>query len=83
MLPLQLVDSILLNYHMGHILLLGFVLTTIGALPLKSQQLIGLNTLLFGVIFIVTPASMMPSLYLFLGIALMVIGPIVYTTATD
>jgi uncharacterized membrane protein HdeD (DUF308 family) len=83
MLPLQLVDSILLNYHMGHILLLGFVLTTLGALPLKSQQVIGLNTILFGVIFILTPASMMPNVYLFLGITLIVIGPMVYVTANS
>jgi uncharacterized membrane protein HdeD (DUF308 family) len=83
MLPLQLVDSILLNYHMGHILMLGFVLTTLGALPLKSQQVIGLNTILFGVIFILTPASMMPNVYLFLGITLIVIGPMVYVTANS
>jgi len=80
MLPL-FVDSILLDYHMGHILLLGFVLTTVGALPLKSQQVIGLNTILFGVIFILTPASMLPNVYLFLGLALLVIGPLVYVTA--
>ena len=80
MLPL-FVDSILLNYHMGHILMLGFVLTTVGALPLKSQQVIGLNTILFGVIFILTPASMLPNVYLFLGLALLVIGPLVYVTA--
>jgi len=81
MLPLQLVDSILLNYNIGQILLLGFVLTTVGALPLKSQQVIGLNTILFGVIFLLTPSSLMPNFYLFLGITLLVIGPIVYVTA--
>jgi len=81
MLPLQLVDSILLNYNIGQILLLGFVLTTIGALPIKSQQIIGLNTILFGVIFLVTPSSLMPNVYLFLGITLIVIGPMVYVTA--
>jgi len=80
MLPL-FVDSILLEYHIGHILLLGFVLTTVVALPLKSQQVIGLNTILFGVIFILTPASMFPNVYLFLGLALLVIGPLVYVTA--
>ena len=80
MLPL-FVDSILLDYNIGQILLVGFVLTTLGALPLKSQQVIGLNTMLFGLIFIMTPSSLMPSVYLFLGIALMVIGPVVYATA--
>ena len=82
MLPL-LVDSILLNYNIGQILLLGFVLTTVGALPLKSQQVIGINTILFGIIFLVTPKSLMPNFYLFLGITLLVIGPMVYVTANS
>lgn len=80
MLPL-VADSILLNYNIGQILLLGFVLTTLGALPLKSQQVIGINTILFGVIFTVTPKSLMPNFYLFLGLTLIVIGPMVYATA--
>lgn len=83
MLPLQLIDSILINYNMGQVLLLGFVVTTLGALPLKSQQVIGLNTIAFGLIFLLTPASMMPSVYLFLGLTLLVIGPIVYVTADE
>lgn len=81
MLPLQLVDSILLNYNIGQVLLLGFVLTTVGALPLKSQRVIGINTGLFGLIFLVTPKSLMPGFYLFLGLTLVVIGPVVYFTA--
>jgi len=83
MLPLQFIDGILLEFNMGQILLIGFVLATVGSLPLKSQKLIGLNTLLFGLIFILTPASMMPDQYLFLGLTLIVIGPIVYTTANS
>jgi uncharacterized membrane protein HdeD (DUF308 family) len=83
MLPLQLIDSILINYNMGQVLLLGFVVTTLGALPLKSQQVIGLNTIAFGLIFLLTPLSTMPSVYLFLGLTLLVIGPIVYVTADE
>jgi len=83
MLPLQFIDGILLEFNMGQILLVGFILATVGSLPLKSQKLIGLNTMLFGLIFVVTPASMMPNLYLFLGLTLIVIGPIVYTTANS
>jgi len=80
MLPL-VVDSILLSYNIGQILLAGFVLTTLGALPLKSQQVVALNTMLFGIIFLVTPKSLMPNYYLFLGLTLIVIGPLVYVTA--
>ena len=83
MLPLSFIDGILLGFNMGQILFVGFLLTTVGALPLKSQKLIGLNTSLFGLIFILTPADMMPELYLFFGITLIVIGPIVYATAKN
>jgi hypothetical protein len=80
MLPL-FIDAILINYNIGQILLLGFVVTTLGALPLKSQQVVGINTILFGVIFVLTPASLLPNVYLFLGLTLLVIGPMVYVTA--
>jgi uncharacterized membrane protein HdeD (DUF308 family) len=80
MLPL-FIDAILVDYNIGQFLLLGFVLTTLGALPLKSQQVVGINTILFGVIFVLTPASLLPNVYLFLGLTLLVIGPMVYVTA--
>ncbi|MFQ3476150.1 hypothetical protein HKK80_07805 [Halonotius sp. F2-221B] len=82
MLPL-FIDAILVDYHLGQFLLLGFVLTTLGALPLKSQRVIGVNTILFGLIFVLTPISLMESAraYLFLGLALLVIGPMIYVTA--
>ena len=51
MLPLQLVDSFLLNYNVGQALLLVFVLATVGVLPLKSQKLLALNVIVFGLIF--------------------------------
>ena len=83
MIPLQIVDSFLLNYNVGQALLLGFVLATVGMLPLKSQRLLGINTIAFGLVFAVTPQSLVPIHYLFLGIALLVVGPLLYTTATS
>ncbi|MGZ0746628.1 hypothetical protein [Haloparvum sp. AD34] len=81
MLPLQLVDSFLLPYHLGHVLLLAFVMSTLGALPLKNQRVIAVNITLFGVIFMVAPFSAMTPPYILLGIALVVIGPLLWTTA--
>ncbi|XVH32278.1 hypothetical protein ACNS7O_03590 [Haloferacaceae archaeon DSL9] len=81
MLPLQTIDGILIGYNLGQVLFLGFVLTTLGALPLKSQRVIALNTMLFGLIFIAAPLSIVPEHYLFLGIALCVIGPMLYATS--
>ncbi|WP_336024784.1 hypothetical protein [Halobellus salinisoli] len=82
MLPLQLVDSFLLDYHVGHALLLVFVLATVGVLPLKSQKVLAINTITFGAIFALTPQSLVPIQFLFLGLALLVIGPLLYTTAS-
>jgi len=83
MLPLQIVDSFLLNYNVGQALLLAFGLTTVGILPLKSMRLLGLNTIVFGLVFALTPQSIVPLHYLFLGIALLVVGPLLYTIADD
>lgn len=81
MLPLQVIDSFLLNYNVGQALLLGLILTTLMALPLKSQRVIAINTTLFGVIFLLTPVSLATPTYLFLGIALVIIGPMLYVSS--
>jgi len=83
MLPLQVIDSFLLNYNVGQALLLVFVLATVGILPLSSRRLLGINTIVFGLVFALTPQSIVPIHYLFLGIALLVVGPLLYTTADD
>lgn len=81
MLPLQVIDSFLLNYNVGQVLLLVFALSVVGALPLKSRRILGINVTLFGVVFLLTPVAIMPIHYLFVGIALLVIGPMLYVTA--
>ena len=78
MLPLQVIDSFLLNYNVGQALLLVFILATVGVLPLKSPRILALNTIAFGVIFILTPQALVPVHYMFLGIVLLVIGPMLY-----
>jgi hypothetical protein len=81
MLPLQVIDSFLLNYNVGQVLLLVFVLSVVGALPLKSRRVLGINVTLFGVVFLLTPVAVMPIGYLFVGIVLVVVGPMLYATA--
>ncbi|ESS11170.1 MAG: hypothetical protein A07HR60_01886 [uncultured archaeon A07HR60] len=80
---LQLVDSFLLDYHVGHVLLLLLVVTTLGAIPLGSQKVIAANLMTFGLIFTVSPFGIMTQLYILLGIALIVIAPLLWTTATE
>lgn len=82
MLPLQVVDSFLLNYNVGQALLLVFVLSIVGTLPLKSRRIVAIVVTLFGVVFLLTPVAVMPVHYLFLGIALVVVGPMLYVTAS-
>ncbi|ELZ82624.1 hypothetical protein C453_16103 [Haloferax elongans ATCC BAA-1513] len=80
MLPLQLIDSFLLNYNIGQALLLVFILSTVGALPLKSRRILGINTIVFGLIFLLTPVAIAKPHYLFLGIALLIVGPILFVS---
>lgn len=79
--PLQLVDNFLIQYNVGQAILLLFVLTTLGALPLKSMKVIGLNTIAFGLLFLLTPSSMEPVQFKFLGIGLLFVGPLLVVSA--
>lgn len=79
--PLSFIDTILLDFHMGHVLLGAFVLALLGAIPLRSMKVIALTVSTFGVIFMLTPTAAMPDTYLFLGIGLVIVGPMLYVTS--
>ena len=79
--PLQVVDSFLLNYNVGQAILLLFVLATLGALVQKSQKIMGIQWIAFGLLFLLTPQSMEPIHFKFLGVALLFVGPMLYVTA--
>lgn len=80
--PLQLVDSFLMDYHIGHALFLGFVLVSAGSFAVKrSVPLLGIIFTMFGLLFILTPSTMMPTTFLFLGVALVVAGPVIAISA--
>ncbi|MWV63726.1 hypothetical protein GRS48_02645 [Halorubrum sp. JWXQ-INN 858] len=78
---LLLVDQILLDYHLGHVLLLAFGASLLGAAPLKSQKVIAAVVMGFGAIFLMAPFTTMPATYILFGIGLAVIGPMLWTTA--
>jgi len=48
---------------------------------LKSLKALGLLLVTFGAIFVLTPASMAPVHYKFLGIGLLFLGPMIVVTA--
>lgn len=80
--PLQILDDFLLPYNVGQALLLLFVLAVLGTLPLKSRKAVAATLVTFGLVFVVTPSSMAPVHYRFLGIAMLVFGPVMYVTGS-
>ena len=83
MLPLQVIDSFLLNYEIGQVLLLVFALGTIGLLGLGSKKVLGLHFGAFGLIFLLTPQAINSRIYLFLGLALVIIAPMLFSIADE
>lgn len=81
--PLQVLDDFLLNYNVGQVLVLTFVLVMLGSLPLKSRRILAVNCLLFGVILIATPVSLSSLTFKFLGIVLVMVGPLLYFTGSE
>ena len=79
--PLPLIDDFLINYNVGQALLLLFVLSVLAAIPLGSRKVLSLNAITFGLLFVVTPSSLAPLHYKFLGLALLVVAPLLYVTA--
>lgn len=79
--PLPLLDDFLIDYNVGQALFVGFVLAILAVLPMRSRKVLSLNVILFGLIFVLTPASLAPLQFKFLGIALLVVGPMLYITA--
>jgi hypothetical protein len=92
-LPLQIVDSFLLNYNVGDALIVVFGVGLLATLPMRSRKLTTLHVILFGLIFLLTPSSAMAVdsggshflggalQYKLLGLGLLVVGPVLYTSA--
>jgi len=91
MIPLQLVDSFLLKLNLGDAILAGFALGLLAVLPLKSRKLATLHVIAFGTLLLVSPVSLYeikdlsflaePVQYKLVGIVLLIISPVLYTTA--
>lgn len=86
--PLQVVDSFLLNYNVGDVLLLVTVLGAVGIFLQRSNKVLGLHLLSLGLLLLTLPANMfepaagslLPSIamYKFVGIGLLVVAPVIY-----
>ena len=83
MLPLQVIDSFLLNYEIGQVLLLVFALGTLGLLGLGSKKVLGLHFGAFGLIFLVAPQAVNSRIYLFVGLALLIVAPMLFAVSDE
>lgn len=80
--PLQVIDDFLLNYNVGQVVLLLFVLSLPAGYVQGSRRITGVNLVLFGGLFMAIPSiGGGPTHYVFLGLALLVLGPVLYATA--
>ncbi|SIR45893.1 hypothetical protein SAMN05421858_2315 [Haladaptatus litoreus] len=80
--PLPLVDDFLIEYNVGQAVFVLFALSLLAAIPLKSRKVLSLNTILFGLLFLTVVAMGAPAHFAYLGLALLVIAPVLYTTAS-
>jgi len=81
--PLQVIDNFLLNYNVGHVILVLFVLTVPLGLVKGSRKLLGLIFIAYGGLFIAAPAidakAGIP--FSLFGLVLIVVGPVMVSTA--
>ncbi|MFC7008320.1 hypothetical protein [Halalkalicoccus salilacus] len=78
--PLGLLDDVIQSYNLGQVLVLALVVSVLGSLAL-SKKLLSINVLMFGLLLMIAPSNLTPLPYKLLGIALIVMGPVLYTTA--
>jgi len=60
------------------------VLSVVGVIPLGSRKIVSINAVTFGLLFLVIPGSMIGETaftYRFLGLALVIVAPLLYVTA--
>jgi hypothetical protein len=80
-LPLQVVDNFLLQYNLGQVLVVVYVLALLAALTQRSAKIIAIQTMAFGLIFMLVPSINAPNYYLYLGLGLLMISPMIFVTA--
>lgn len=80
-LPLQVIDKFLLQYNLGQVLVFVYVLATLAALTQRSMKIVALQTVAFGLIFMLVPSINAPSFYRYIGIGLLMISPMLFVTA--
>jgi hypothetical protein len=79
--PLQALDRFLLQYNIGQVLLFVFVLALLASLTQRSGKVLAIQTVTFGLLFAIVPSIGGPGHYLYLGLGLLLVAPLLFTTA--
>ncbi len=80
--PLPLIDDFLIKYNVGHAVFVLFALSLLAAIPLKSRKVLSLNSITFGLLFLIVVSMGAPAYFAYLGVTLLVIAPLLFTTAS-
>ena len=80
--PLPLIDDFLIKYNVGQVVFVLFALSLLAAIPLKSRKVLSLNSIMFGLLFLIVVSMGAPTYFAYLGVALLVIAPLLFTTAS-
>ena len=80
--PLALINDFLLQFTIGQIVLVLFVLVLPVGYVQGSRKITAINLIAFGVLFAIVPSiGGGATYYAYLGLALLVVAPVLYTTA--
>jgi len=89
--PLQTIDSFLLQYNVGDVLILLTILGALGIALYGSVKLLSVHLVTFGVLLLILPISMFepgagsvlsqPALYRVLGLVIVVVAPLLFTVS--
>lgn len=80
-LPLQVLDKFLLQYNLGQVLLVVFALAFLVGLTQRSGKLLAVQTVTFGLLFALVPSIDGPNYFLYIGLGLLVVAPIMFALA--
>ena len=80
-LPLQVLDNFLLQYNLGQVLVVVYVLALLAALAQRSMKIVAIQTVTFGLLFVLVPSINGPTYFLYVGLALLIASPMVYVSA--
>lgn len=79
---LPLIDDFLLDYEVGHAILLMFILTLPVGYVRGSRRITAINAALFGLLFAIVPSIGGGGIaFAYLGVALLVVAPMLYAIA--